>query len=70
MSVKFITCVYSDLHGTEFGGRPSRHYHYRSSLKNILNLEADKFVCFVPQEELNDLKNHFYILHLKKYAYF
>jgi hypothetical protein len=60
MKTLIYTSIYSNLWGTEFGGRPSRHYHYRSSLKNILNLEADKFICFVPQEELNDLKNHFY----------
>ena len=61
MKTLIYTSIYSNLWGTEFGGRPSRHYHYRSSLKNILNLEADKFICFVPQEELEDLKNHFYI---------
>jgi hypothetical protein len=61
MKTLIYTSIYSNLWGTEFGGRPSRHYHYRSSLKNILNLEADKFICFVPQEELDDLKNHFYV---------
>jgi hypothetical protein len=61
MKTLIYTSIYSNLWGTEFGGRPSRHYHYRSSLKNILNLEADKFICFVPQDELEDLKNHFYV---------
>lgn len=61
MKTLIYTSIYSNLWGTEFGGRPSRHYHYRSSLKNILNLNADKFICFVPQDELEDLKNHFYI---------
>jgi hypothetical protein len=60
MKTLIYTSIYSNLWGTEFGGRSSRHHHYRLSLKNILNLNADKFICFVPIEELEDLKKHFY----------
>ena len=39
MKTLLITSIYSDLWGTEFGGRPSRDYHYRASLlSNMTNL--------------------------------
>jgi len=60
MKTLIYTSIYSNLWGTEFGGRPSREYHYRSSLYNILNINASKFICFTSQEELNDLENYFY----------
>jgi hypothetical protein len=60
MKTLFYTCIYSNLWGTELGGRPSRNYHYKFSLLNILNLNADKFICFTSDEELEDLKHFFY----------
>jgi hypothetical protein len=60
MKTLIYTSIYSKLYGTEFGGRPSRGYHYKSSFLNVLNLNADKFICFVPQEELSELETYFY----------
>lgn len=60
MKTLVYTSIYSNLWGTEFGGRPSREYHYKSSLYNILNINASKFICFTSKEELNDLENYFY----------
>lgn len=61
MKTLFYTCIYSNLWGTEFGGRASRNVHYKFSLLNILNLNADKFVCFTSKEEIDELKEFFYI---------
>jgi hypothetical protein len=61
MKTLIYTSIYSYLWGTEFGGRPSRERHYRLSLKKILELNANKYICFVPQNELDDLTNFFYV---------
>jgi len=60
MKTLLITGIYGKLWGTEFGGRPSREYHYRHSLNNILKMNPTKCVCFTSSEEINDLKNLFY----------
>ncbi len=60
MKTLFYTCIYSNLWGTELGGRPSRNHHYKFSLLNLLNLNADKFICFTSSEELEELKRFFY----------
>jgi hypothetical protein len=60
MKTLFITSIYSNLWGTEFGGRPSREYHYRISLQNILNMNPTKCICFTSSKEINELKNLFY----------
>lgn len=57
--VKMITCIYSNLYSTEFGGRPSRRLHYRLSLLALLNMDAD-FICYTSKEEIEDLSNFFY----------
>ena len=54
------TSIYSNLYGTEFGGRPSREWHYKYSLLNLLNLGADKYICFTSETEIQDLKQWFY----------
>lgn len=61
MSVKFITCVYSDLHGTEFGGRPSRGGHYRYSLLSILKMTDADFLCYTSDREIQGLQDFFYV---------
>jgi hypothetical protein len=60
MSVKFITAIYSDLNGTEFGGRPSRKDHYRYSLLSILKMTDADFVCYTSSREIDSLKEFFY----------
>lgn len=57
---KFITAVYSDLHGTEFGGRPSRGSHYRWSLLSLLKMTDADFTCYTSDREVDSLKDFFY----------
>ncbi len=61
MSVKFITCIYGDLYGTELGGRPSRFGHYLNSLLSLLKMTDADFVCYTSTRELDKLKNFFYV---------
>jgi hypothetical protein len=60
MKVKFITAIYSNLAGTEFGGRPSRGSHYRYSLLSLLKMTDADFICYTNSEELEGLKSFFY----------
>lgn len=57
---KFITCIYTDLHGTELGGRPSRYNHYRLSLLSLLKMTDADFICYTSEEELSSLEDFFY----------
>ena len=61
MSVKFITCIYGDLYGTELGGRPSRFGHYMNSLLSLLKMTDADFVCYTSTREIDRLKNFFYV---------
>jgi len=63
VKVKFMTAIYSDLHGTEFGGRPSRGGHYRWSLLSLLKMTDADFVCYTSDREIESLKEFFYINH-------
>lgn len=64
MSVKFITSIYSDLYGTEFGGRPNRGGHYRHSLLSLLKMTDADFLCYTSDRELHSLEDFFYKEHL------
>ena len=61
MKVKFITCIYSDLHGTDIGGRPHRHHHYRCSLLSLLKMTNADFLCYTSDREMESLKHFFYM---------
>jgi hypothetical protein len=63
MKIKFITSIYSDLYGTEFGGRPNRGSHYKYSLLSLLKMTDADFICYTSDREINDLKNFFYSEH-------
>ena len=63
MKELFITSIYSNLYGTELGGRPGRSQHYRWSLLNILNLKPSKVICFTSAEEIDELRDWFYVEH-------
>jgi hypothetical protein len=60
MKVKIITSIYSNLNGTELGGRPSRGGHYRWSLLSLLKMSDADFICYTSEEELNNLQQFFY----------
>ena len=59
MSTKFITAIYSDLYGTELGGRPNRGAHYRFSLLSLLKMTDADFVCYTSDREIESLKQLF-----------
>lgn len=61
--IKFITAIYSDLYGTELGGRPNRYHHYRWSLLSLLKMTDADFVCYTSDREYNDIKSFFYDNH-------
>ena len=61
MKTKFITAIYSDLYGTEFGGRQSRRGHYKYSLLSLLKMSDADFICYTSDREIDDLKHFFYI---------
>ena len=63
MLVKFITSIYSDLHGTELGGRTGRHGHYRYSLLSLLKMTDADFLCYTSDREIDSLKLFFYDEH-------
>lgn len=63
MSVKFITAIYSNLSGTEFGGRQSRGGHYRYSLLSLLKITDADFLCYTSESELDSLIEFFYEEH-------
>lgn len=63
MKVKIITCIYSDLSETKFGGRPSRKDHYRFSLLSLIKMSHADFTCYTSEREIEDLKSFFYDTH-------
>ena len=60
MKTKFITAIYSDLHGTIFGGRASRGSHYRFSLLSLLKMTNAVFLCYTSKNEIESLESFFY----------
>lgn len=63
MKIKFITSIYSDLYGTEFGGRINRGGHYRYSLLSLLKMTDADFLCYTSERELSSLEEFFYQTH-------
>lgn len=58
--IKFITAIYNDLFGTEFGGRPNRRDHYKWSLISLLRMTDADFVCYCSETEYEELENFFF----------
>ena len=63
MSIKILTCIYSDLAGTDLGGRHARGGHYRWSLLSLLKMTDADFLCYTSEREIDSLKNFFYDVH-------
>jgi hypothetical protein len=57
---KIITAIYSDLYGTEIGGRPGRNHHYKLSLISLLKMTDADFLCYTSEREIDSLKQFFY----------
>lgn len=60
MRTVFLTCIYNNLFGTEFGGRPSRSEHYKFSLLSLLRMTNADFVCYTSPNDLSNLEDFFY----------
>lgn len=60
MRTVFLTCIYNNLFGTEFGGRPSRSEHYKFSLLSLLRMTNGDFVCYTSPNDLSNLEDFFY----------
>ena len=58
--VKFITCIYNDLYGSDLGGRPNRRDHYKWSLLSLLKMTSADFVCYTQESEFEELIDFFY----------
>jgi len=58
-----MTSIYSDLYGSELGGRHGRKDHYRFSLLSLLKMSQADFVCYTSEREIEDLKDFFYVNH-------
>ena len=58
-----MTSIYSDLYGSELGGRHGRKDHYRFSLLSLLKMLQADFVCYTSEREIEDLKDFFYVNH-------
>lgn len=41
-----VTAIYNNLHGTTYGGRPSRETHYTYSLRTLMKIPNVKFVIY------------------------
>jgi hypothetical protein len=63
MRVKFITAIYSNLNGTDFGGRTGRKDHYKFSLLSLLKMTEAQFLCYTSLAEIEELENFFYHQH-------
>lgn len=63
MKIKILTSIYSDLYGTDLGGRGHRKDHYRFSLLSLLKMSEADFVCYTSDREIDDLKEFFYQTH-------
>lgn len=61
MKTKIITAIYSNLNGSEFGGRPSRGGHYRYSLLSLLKITDANFICYTSNDEYDSLVEFFYV---------
>ena len=60
MKIKIMTSIYSDLYGSDMGGRPGRKDHYRFSLLSLLKMTQADFVCYTSERELGSLMEFFY----------
>ena len=58
-----MTSIYSDLYGSDMGGRPGRKDHYRFSLLSLLKMTQADFVCYTSERELESLIEFFYKQH-------
>jgi hypothetical protein len=55
----FVTAIYNNLYGTEFGGR-ERIDHYNHSLLSLLKMTDADFVCYTSKSDLPQLERFFY----------
>ena len=61
MKTKIITAIYSNLYGTELGGRNGRQGHYFWSLLSLLKMTDADFICYTSDDEYDKLVDFFYV---------
>lgn len=54
----FVSCIYDDLFGTEFGGRPHPYYRYYQGIESAIKLNAP-FVIFTWDKDVEKVRSHF-----------
>lgn len=59
MKIKIVTAIYSNLYGSEFGGRPNRGSHYIHSLESIIKMSDGDFIIYTSDEEKELIENKF-----------
>ena len=57
MKTKIITAIYSNLHGTDLGGRLSRQGHYYWSLLSLLKMIGKWLSFFLSLSRIIVIKN-------------
>jgi hypothetical protein len=55
--MKFVTAIYNQLHGTDFGGRLNRDRHYLYSLKCLANLGAP-ILCYTSARDKKEIETY------------
>jgi hypothetical protein len=58
MKTKIVTCIYGKLHGTKFGGRINRGYHYINSVISMLKMTDADFTLYTSEEEFNEINGY------------
>lgn len=57
MRTAIITSYYINLHGTRFGGRNGRDYHYLDSFRSLLKMSNADFFVFCDESNVEALRN-------------
>lgn len=53
-----VSCFYTNLHGTKYGGRQDRHHHYLYSLSSLLKITNADFIIYCDPLQEQELKEH------------
>ena len=56
MRTAIVTCYYTNLHGTKFGGREGRENHYKKSFESLLKMTDADFFVFCDPNSVSDIR--------------
>ena len=57
MRTAIVTCYYTNLYGTKFGGREGREYHYQRSFESLLKMTDADFYVFCDPTSVNVIED-------------